>query len=159
MFFSSKWANTASYAFLLFWSNFELIHWKPIILVKKMTISESRTEIPWKVVFLNKFENRQILSKNWICLNNFFDQTSKRGPILTKTVFLLKTCHIQLNHNFLLFWSIFGEIHWKLLFLFKKVTISERSSEILRKIIFLNKFEKEKIQRKIWIWCKQPFLF
>ena len=65
--------------------------------------------------------------------------------------FLLKVSHIQLNYAFLLFWRIFGEIHWKLLFLVKKATISERSSEILRKIIFLNMFEKEKIQRKIWI--------
>ena len=88
-----------------------------------------------------------------------FVQTSKRGQIITKTVFLLKMSHILLNYAFLLFWSIFGEIHWKLLFLFKKLTILERSSEILRKITFLNKFEKEKIKQKIWISCKQPFLF
>ena len=35
--------------------------------------------------------------------------------------------------------------YWKLLSLVKKVTISEQSSEILRKFIFLNKFEKEQI--------------
>ncbi len=38
----------------------------------------------------------------------------------------------------------------------QKMTISEKSSEILRKITFLNKFEKEKSQRKIWI-CLNPF--
>ncbi len=32
-----------------------------------------------------------------------------------------------------------------------KMTISEKSTEILRKVVFLNKFEKGKILRKIWI--------
>ena len=41
----------------------------------------------------------------------------------------------------------------------KKSDISERNSEIIRKINFLNKFEKEKIQGKIWSWCKHFFLF
>ena len=63
--------------------------------------------------------------------------------------------HIQLNYVFLLFWSIFGKFHWKLV----KKNISERSSEIIGKFVFLNKFEKEQIQRKIRICCKQPFLF
>ena len=41
----------------------------------------------------------------------------------------------------------------------QKKKISQRSSEIIRKFVFLNKFEKEQIQRKIRICCKQPFLF
>ena len=67
--------------------------------------------------------------------------------------------HIQLNYSFLLFWSIFVEIHWKSLFLVQKMTISERIWEILRRFVFLNKFEKGQIQRKIRICCKQPFFF
>ena len=67
--------------------------------------------------------------------------------------------YIQLNIAFLLFWSILGEFHWKLLFIVKKKNISERGSEIIRKFVFLNKFEKEQIQRKIRISCKSPFLF
>ena len=51
--------------------------------------------------------------------------------------------HIPLNCAFLSFFGILGEIHLKLLFLLKEVTISEKTSEILRKITFLNKFEKE----------------
>ena len=47
----------------------------------------------------------------------------------------------------------------KIFFLVKKKNISERSSEIIRKFVFLNKFEKEQIQRKIRICRKQPFLF
>ena len=59
--------------------------------------------------------------------------------------------HIQLNYAFVLFWSILGEIHWKPFFLAKKITITE-SSEILRKFIFLNKFEKGQIWKKDWIF-------
>ena len=68
-------------------------------------------------------------------------------------------CYIQLNNIFLLFWSFLGKIHWKLLFLAKKLTLSERSSDILGNFVFLNKLEKGKIQRKMWISCKQPFLY
>ena len=45
--------------------------------------------------------------------------------------------HTQLNYAFVLFWSIFGLIHWNLLFLVQKVIISERSSEILRKFLLI----------------------
>ena len=38
-----------------------------------------------------------------------------------------------------------------LILLVKKVAISERSTEILRKLAFLNMFEKGQILRKIWI--------
>ena len=64
--------------------------------------------------------------------------------MLTKTVFIQKVSHILLNYAFLLFWSIFGEIQRKLFFLDIKVTISETSTEILRKYVFLTMFEKEK---------------
>ena len=144
---------------MLFWRIFGLIHWKHDFLVKNVTISERSTEILRKFVYLNKFERRKILRKIWICLNNFFNQTSEIGQILTKTIILLKMSHTQLNYALLLFWNIFGEFQGKLLFLVKNVTISERSTEILRKFVFLSKFEKGQIQRKIWICCKQPFWF
>ena len=65
--------------------------------------------------------------------------------------------HIPPNYAFLWFWSIFGIIiRWKLLFLVKKVTISERITEILRKFIFLNMFEKAQILRKIWSPQNKP---
>ena len=53
----------------------------------------------------------------------------------------------------------FSGISLKIHFLVNKVTISERSSEIIRKFVFLNNFEKEQILRKIRICCKQHFLF
>ena len=67
--------------------------------------------------------------------------------------------HLQQNYAFLLFWSIFGEIHWKPLFLVKQLALSVRNSEILWKFVFLNKLEKGQIQRKIWICCKQLFYY
>ena len=65
---------------------------------------------------------------------------------------------IQLNYAFLLFWSIFGEIHRELIFSVQKKTISEKSTEILRKFVFHNKFETGHIMRKIWI-CLNNFFF
>ena len=99
-----------NYVFLLFRSIFGLVHWKLLFLVQKVTISESSKEILRKFVFLNKFEKGQIQEENLDFFKQLFlDQTSKRGQMLTKTVFLLKISHIQLNYVFLLFWSIFGE--------------------------------------------------
>ena len=51
--------------------------------------------------------------------------------------------HIELNYAFLLFLSILGEIHWNLFFV-KNMTMSERSTEILKNFVFLNKVEKGK---------------
>ncbi len=66
----------------------------------------------------------------------------KMGQLLIKTVFCHKMNHILLNYAFMLFLSIFREIHCKLLVLvIKKVTISERSTEKHRKFVFLKKFE------------------
>ena len=75
-------------------------------------------------------------------LKQLFYQTSKMGEILIKTFFFTKVSHTELNYAFLLFWNIFGEIHREHLFLVQKVTISEKSSEKLRKLVFHNKIEK-----------------
>ena len=50
-----------------------------------------------------------------------------------------------------MFWNIFVEIHRELLFLVKKVAISERSTDVHRKFVFLKNFEKGQILSKIWI--------
>ena len=76
-----------NYAFLLFWSIFGVIYRELLLLVQKVTTSEKSTETLRKFVFLNKFKKGQIQRKLWICLNNFFDQTSKLGQILTKNCF------------------------------------------------------------------------
>ena len=65
--------------------------------------------------------------------------------------------HIQINHVFLLFWSIFVEIQRKLLFLVKKVTFSEKRTEKLTKFVFLNMFENRQTLRKIWICLNNCF--
>ena len=95
-----------------------------------------------KVWFSNHVWKGQILRNIWICLNNFF--LIKQVGILTKTVFLHKVSHILLNYVFLLFWSSFGEIHSKLLFLEIKVTTSETSTEIVRMFVFLTMYERGK---------------
>ena len=75
----------------------------------------------------------------------------KNLSLFKQKLFLPNVSHIQLNYAFLLFCSFFGEIHRELLFLVQKVTISEKSTEILRKFVFVNKFEKWQILKKIWI--------
>ncbi len=55
--------------------------------VQKVNISEMSRVIVRKFVFLNKFEKGQNLRKIWICFDNFFEQTSKMGEILTRTGF------------------------------------------------------------------------
>ena len=61
-----------NYATLLFWSIFEDIHRELLILVKKVTISETSTETHRKFVFLTMFGKEQNLLKILISLNNFF---------------------------------------------------------------------------------------
>ena len=120
-----------NYAFMWFLSIFEEIH-RELFLFKNMAISERRTDILRKFVFDNMFERGKILRNIWICLNNFFfEKTSKMGEILTKTFFLLKVSHIQLNYAFLMFSTIFGKIHGEFLFLVKKVTIPEKAQKYL----------------------------
>ena len=51
----------------------------------------------------------------------------------------------------------FGGIHRELFFLDIKVAISETSTEILRKLVFVTMFEKRKILRKIWICLSNCF--
>ena len=64
--------------------------------------------------------------------------------IKQKKVFFYKMSNILLNYAFLLFWSIFVEIHRELSFLDIKVAISETSTEILRNFVFLTMIEREK---------------
>ena len=124
-------------AFLLFWSIFVKIHRELLFLVKKMAIPERSTEKLRKFVFLNMFEN----GKSWVKLGfvktNIFDQTSKKGQILKKKVSPPKMSHIQLNYAFLLFWSIFLEIHREPLFLVKKLLSPKGALKYSENLFFL----------------------
>ena len=142
----------------MFWTILGNIHREPLFLVKKVTLSEKRTEILRQFVLLPMFQKGQILRKICICLNNYFLLNQKKEKTLTKTVFLPKVSHILLNYAFRLFWSIFGEIHREIFFLIKNVTISEMSTEILRKFFFLTMLEKGQILMKIWI-CLNNFFW
>ena len=138
-----------NYTFLFFWRNFGKNSPRTSLFSQKMTISEGSSEILRKCVFLNMFEKGESCVKLRFIYTNLFYKTSIRVQILTKTVFLDKVSHIQLKYAFLLFGSIFGEIHRELLFLVQKVSISERSIEIHRKFVFLNMFEKGKSWLKL----------
>ena len=71
------------------------------------------------------------------------------GELLTNIIFFHKLSHIQLNYAFLLFCRILGLLKTSLF-------SPKRSTEIQRKFVFLNKFEKAQILSKIWI-CLNNF--
>ena len=56
--------------------------------------------------------------------------------------------HIEINYVFVLFLTIFGKIHRELLFLVQKLTISEKSTEILR-IFFLTSLKRGQSRGKL----------
>ena len=131
-----------NYVFLLFWNILGDIHREFLFLVKKVAISERSTEIIRKLVFLNMFVKGKPYIKLGFVKTSPFDQTrkehwNKKCQILTKNVFLPKVSHIQLNYAILFFWSIFWEINREFLFLFQKMAIPERSTEILWYYCFL----------------------
>ena len=132
-----------NYIFLLFWSIFGEIHRKIFFLDTKVTLSKTITEILRKFDFLTIFEIGQILRKIWICLNIFSIKPVKGVNINTNSFSPKKEPHtyklglcVVLKHFF--------EIHRELFFLDIKVTISETSTELLRKFVFLTIFERDK---------------
>ena len=78
--------------------------------------------------------------------------------MLTKTVFLHQLTHILINCAFLLFWNNFVEIHRELFFFYIKVTISEKSTEIVRKFVFLTMFERANPEENLDLF-KQLFFW
>ena len=80
------------------------------------------------------------------------------GEILPKTCFSPQSEPLELYYAFLLVRSIFGEVHTEPLFLVKKVTTSEKSTEILRKFVSLYKFEMGKNHEENFDLFKQFFL-
>ncbi len=78
--------------------------------------------ITQKVIFSQKVWKRENPEKILIWWKQlFFVKPMKRDKYSKKqTFFLLKIRHIQLNYTFLVLWSIFAEIDWKLLFLGQK---------------------------------------
>ena len=145
-----------NYTFLLFWSISGEIHCELLFLVKKLTISEGALKYSESSFFLTTSKRVISWGKFGFIITTDFEQTSKWGQILTKTVFLHKMSHIQLNYAFLSFWSYFILIHWKLLFLVQKWLFHKRAQKY-SEIRFLIMFEKGKILRKFWISLNNSF--
>ena len=99
---------------------------KILFVVKKVTSQKVAQKYSESLFFLTSLIRGESWGNFLICLNKYFLSNQWKGTILKKKVFLLKMSHIQLNYAFLFFWSILGEIHCKLLFLFKKVRITQK---------------------------------
>ena len=133
-----------NYAFLLFWSIFWLIHWKLLFLVQKVIISESSTEILRNLFFLTSFKGAN-LEKNLKFCKQLFLIIPVKGTNIIKNCFSPKNWSHTPKLCFPVFFKHFRGNSLKNSLFLSKVTISERSSEILRLFVFLNKFDKEQI--------------
>ena len=116
-----------NYAFLFFWSIYGEIIRELFFLDLKVTSQKRALKFSESWFFLpclkadNPEENLALFKQF------FFKQTSKRGYILTKTLFLHNVRDILLNYAFVLFWSIYGEIIRELFFLDLKGTSQKRA--------------------------------
>ena len=145
------------FAFRLFWSILGEIHWKFLFLNIKLTLSERSSDVIGKFVFLNKLEKGKIHRKIWIiCKQNLLYEAIKWDIYKQKKISPQNETHTAKLCFSVILKHFWGNSLKNSLFI-QKLTISERSSEILRKNAFLTTFLKEKSQRKIWIWCKQLF--
>ena len=103
-----------NYAFLVLWSIFEEINWKPL-LHQIVTVSEWSQELLRKLFFLNKFENGKFLRKIMIWWKHLFWSNQWNGTNIDENGFLPQMTHILLNYAFLVFWqknSLFGSKTW-----------------------------------------------
>ena len=112
-----------------------------------------------KVFFSTSMKRSKFRGKLGFAVNNPFWSKQQNGTNIKKNCFSLQNVPQTTKLCFSFVLKHFRGNFLKTSLFSQKMTILERSSEILRKITFLNKFEKEKSQRNIWIWCKQLFLF
>ena len=113
----------------------------------KSDYRRTSTEILRNLFFLPCLTRGQILRKIWICLNNYFWSNQLKGININNNSFSPKRGPYTAKLSLSLFWSIFWEIHRELFFLIIKLTISETSTEILRRLFF-NMFESGKSWEK-----------
>ena len=147
--------HTAKLCFSVVLKHFRWNSQRTSLFIQKVDISERRTEILTKFVFLNMFENGKILKKIWMYLNSSFWSNQWKGTNIKKKVFSPKVSHISKS----MFFCCFVAFSWKftrILVLVQKFTISGKSTEILR-FVFLNMFENGKILRKNWICLNNCF--
>ena len=67
-------------------------------------------------IFSTSWKSDKSKEKFGLDRNNLFLFNHSKWHISTKMVFFLQMSHIQLNLAFQMFWNIFVEIDWKLLF-------------------------------------------
>ena len=103
------------------------------------------------------FEKGQILRKIWICLNNCFWSNQLKGTNINKNGFSPQNKPHTAKLCFSVVLKYFRANSLKTSLFSQKLTISERNTEIIRKFVFHNKFEKGQTKRKIWICLNNCF--
>ena len=87
--------HTAKLCFSVVLKHFRGNSQRTFFLDQKLAISERRTEILTKFVFLNMFENGKILKKIWMYLNISFWSNQWKGTNIKKKNFSPKVSHIS----------------------------------------------------------------
>ena len=140
-----------NYAFLLFWSIFVGNSQK-----SKKWISQKRAlKYLESLFFLPCLKGAN--PEEFFLFKQLFFITPVKGDNYLQNLFFSPKWPL-LNYAFVMFSSIFGEIHRELLFLVKKVTIIEMRTEIIWNIFFLPCLLRGEILRKIWI-CLNQYLW
>ena len=146
------------YAFLLFWSIFGEIHREHLFLFQ-IWLSQKGAQKNSESFFSLRVWKGAHPEKNLDLFKQLFlIKPLKWDKYKKKLVFLLKVNNIQLKYAFQLFWSILGEIHRELLFLVQKVTISEKSTEILRKFVFLTSLKRANPEENLDLFKQDQIL-
>ena len=156
MFFLLKmWHVQLNYALQLFWIVFGKYLLKSSLFNQKSDYLRKKLRNTQKFcISHNRFYWEQIL-RIFFDWNNPFCFNPRNRTNITKAVHLLKMSHIQLNSAFLLFWIIFGEKLLKTSLFSKKVIISERSWELIWRLVFLNNICYGQTVSNTFIWWKQ----
>ena len=110
--------HTAKLFFSVVLKHFRANSLKTSLFSQKVTILGRSTEVLRKLFFLTSLK-RGNPEENLDFFKQLFFIKPVKEENINKNSFSPIMNHIQLNHAFLLFWSILGEIYWKLLFLIK----------------------------------------
>ena len=126
----------------MFWSIFMEIHWKLLF------TSESSSEILRKFIFSQQVRKVANPEENLDLFKQLFLIKAVKVDKCNKNCFSPQN-EPQLNYAFVFFVAFLGKIYWKLLFLVKKVTISERSSEKRLKFVFSTSLKSGNPEEKL----------
>ena len=135
-------------AFLIFWSIFAEIDWKPFFGLK----SDYLRKKLWNTQFSATLKWGKSYWKFWFDRNNFFLSNQWNGTNITKNCFPPKNEPLTVKLSFSGVMKHFRGNWLKTSLWVKKCDYLIKTLRITQRVIFLNNFEKGQIIRDILIW-------